>query len=139
MRRLRPLTESECYARCYGGDGDESVRVVRVELRKMLDTMPQVEAEFARTWSGEQKTQWAAATDLLLKSALAQPVVALVHNLTAGPGAPPGGVVGEGGVAGAVLFARIGYAALYVPAALTGGTGLGYFIYRQLTRNPGLL
>lgn len=44
-----------------------------------------------------------------------------------------------GGVAGALLFARIGYASLYLPAALTGCTGLGYFAYRQLTRvrNPG--
>ena len=30
MRRLRPLTEAECYARCYGGSADE-VRVVRIE------------------------------------------------------------------------------------------------------------
>ena len=28
--RLRPLSESECYARCYGQRGDESVRLVRV-------------------------------------------------------------------------------------------------------------
>ncbi|MEX2211953.1 MAG: hypothetical protein WD689_09370 [Gaiellaceae bacterium] len=32
--RLRPLSESECYARCYGQRGDESVSVVRVEVRK---------------------------------------------------------------------------------------------------------
>ena len=32
MRRLRPLSEAECYARCYGG-WDESVRVVRLEPR----------------------------------------------------------------------------------------------------------
>jgi hypothetical protein len=30
MRRLRPLSEAECYARCYGS-GDENVRVVRVK------------------------------------------------------------------------------------------------------------
>jgi hypothetical protein len=30
MRRLRTLSEDECYCRCYGG-GDESVKVVRVE------------------------------------------------------------------------------------------------------------
>lgn len=29
MRRLRPLSEAECYARCYGSR-DEDVRVVRV-------------------------------------------------------------------------------------------------------------
>ena len=38
-----------------------------------------------------------------------------------------------GGVVGAVLYGGIGYAALYVPGALTGGTGLGYFLYRQFT------
>ena len=32
MRRLRPLTEAECYARCYGG-GDENVRIVRRQRR----------------------------------------------------------------------------------------------------------
>ena len=32
LRRLRPLSEAECYARCYGGH-DERVRVVRVDLR----------------------------------------------------------------------------------------------------------
>ena len=44
-----------------------------------------------------------------------------------------------GGVVGALLFVRIGYAALYLPAALTGATGLGYVAYRQFTRDPGLL
>ena len=29
MRRLRTLSEAECYCRCYGG-GDESVKVVRL-------------------------------------------------------------------------------------------------------------
>ncbi len=33
MRRLRPLTEAECYARCYGS-GDENVRVVRMTPRR---------------------------------------------------------------------------------------------------------
>ena len=31
--RLRPLTESECYARCYG-DGDDNVRFVKLEPRR---------------------------------------------------------------------------------------------------------
>jgi hypothetical protein len=31
--RLRPLTEAECYARCYG-DGDDSVRFVKLEPRR---------------------------------------------------------------------------------------------------------
>jgi hypothetical protein len=33
MRRLRPLTEAECYARCYGG-WEETVRIVRLEPRR---------------------------------------------------------------------------------------------------------
>ena len=33
MRRLRPLSEAECYARCYGGGGDD-VRVLRIEPRR---------------------------------------------------------------------------------------------------------
>lgn len=36
-----------------------------------------------------------------------------------------------GGVAGALLFSRVGYNALLIPAALTGMTGIGYFAYRQ--------
>ena len=46
-----------------------------------------------------------------------------------------------GGVVGALLFARIGYAALYLPAILTGCTGLGYFAYHHIARrrDPGLL
>lgn len=37
-----------------------------------------------------------------------------------------------GTVLGALLFARLGYAALAVPAAATGLTGLGYAVWRQL-------
>jgi hypothetical protein len=33
MRRLRPLSESECYARCYG-TRDEMVRVLHIEPRR---------------------------------------------------------------------------------------------------------
>ena len=33
MRRLRTLSEAECYARCYGSR-DEFVRVVRLEPRR---------------------------------------------------------------------------------------------------------
>lgn len=33
MRRLRPLSEAECYARCYGG-WDDKVRIVRLEPRR---------------------------------------------------------------------------------------------------------
>jgi len=32
MRRLRPLSEAECYARCYGAL-DDTVRIVRLEPR----------------------------------------------------------------------------------------------------------
>jgi uncharacterized membrane protein YoaK (UPF0700 family) len=42
-----------------------------------------------------------------------------------------------GGIAGALLFARISYAALFVPSALTGLVGIGYFIYRQWQSNHG--
>jgi hypothetical protein len=31
--RLRPLSEAECYARCYGGSRDERVLVVRLLSR----------------------------------------------------------------------------------------------------------
>jgi hypothetical protein len=31
--RLRPLSEAECYARCYG-DGDDNVRFVKLEPRR---------------------------------------------------------------------------------------------------------
>jgi hypothetical protein len=33
VRRLRPLSEEECYLRCYGVD-ETTVRVVRLEPRK---------------------------------------------------------------------------------------------------------
>ncbi len=33
MRRLRPLSEVECYARCYGA-WDATVRIVRLEPRR---------------------------------------------------------------------------------------------------------
>jgi len=42
-----------------------------------------------------------------------------------------------GGIAGALLFAAAGYAALYVPAALTGITGVAYVLYRQQQRITG--
>jgi uncharacterized membrane protein YoaK (UPF0700 family) len=42
-----------------------------------------------------------------------------------------------GGLLGAWLFGRVAYAALYLPAALTGGTGLAYFAYRQRQRLRG--
>jgi hypothetical protein len=44
MRRLRPLSEAECYARCYGS-GDDTVRIIRLESRR---------ARYASRLSGEQ-------------------------------------------------------------------------------------
>jgi hypothetical protein len=32
--RLRPLTEAECYARCYGDRTEETVRIVSLEPRR---------------------------------------------------------------------------------------------------------
>jgi hypothetical protein len=37
--RLRPLTEAEAYARCYGR-GDENVRTVRIEPRRPRYDLP---------------------------------------------------------------------------------------------------
>ena len=37
MRRLRTLSEAECYLRCYGGT-DESVKVFRVERPERDET-----------------------------------------------------------------------------------------------------
>ena len=43
VRRLRPLTEAECYARCYGA-WDPTVKIVRLEPRR---------PRFAASVSGE--------------------------------------------------------------------------------------
>ena len=42
-----------------------------------------------------------------------------------------------GGVFGAWLFGHWGYAALYLPASLTGITGLAYVAFRQHQRLRG--
>jgi hypothetical protein len=44
MRRLRPLSEAECYARCYG-DHDPTVTAVKLEPRR---------PRYLPTVSGEQ-------------------------------------------------------------------------------------
>jgi hypothetical protein len=46
--RLRPLTEAECYARCYGGSGDEraGVRVVTRPPRRERVTGEQLRKLF---------------------------------------------------------------------------------------------
>jgi hypothetical protein len=41
--RLRPLSEAECYARCYGGHGDERVSVVRLLPRRSVRATPRGE------------------------------------------------------------------------------------------------
>jgi N-acetylmuramate 1-kinase len=50
-------------------------------LRREMQLFPDwlVEREFGQTWTDEQKSQWQGVTDLLVKSALAQPTVA-VHR-----------------------------------------------------------
>ena len=43
-----------------------------------------------------------------------------------------------GGILGALLFARFDYAALYLPASLTGITGVVYVLYRQRQLHGGI-
>ena len=43
MRRLRNLSEAECYARCYGWRVDEVVTVTKIEPRKMEHSRPRYE------------------------------------------------------------------------------------------------
>jgi len=43
-----------------------------------------------------------------------------------------------GGLLGAGLFGVLAYRALYVPAALTGATGIAYVAYRQWSRTLGV-
>jgi hypothetical protein len=48
MKRLRPLSEQECYLRCYGSSrGDESVTVLPGRVERAADT-PSVVAERIR-------------------------------------------------------------------------------------------
>jgi hypothetical protein len=39
VRRLRPLSEAECYVRCYGG-WDPTVRIVKLEPRRPRYELP---------------------------------------------------------------------------------------------------
>ena len=48
MRRLRPLSEAECYARCYGSS-DDTVRILELEPRR---------SRGASRLSGEQVRQY---------------------------------------------------------------------------------
>jgi hypothetical protein len=48
VKRLRTLSEAECYARCYGDRGMlDTVRVVRIELRRPRHE-PAVDGELLR-------------------------------------------------------------------------------------------
>jgi len=47
VRRLRSLSEAECYARCYGA-GDETVRIVRVIPRWPRGEAPRMSGEELR-------------------------------------------------------------------------------------------
>jgi hypothetical protein len=47
VRRLRPLSEQECYLRCYGA-GDDAVRVVRIESMRPPATDPRMTGEELR-------------------------------------------------------------------------------------------
>ena len=44
--RLRTLSEAECYARCYGGRGEERVSFVR--SARATDARPSADAEHVR-------------------------------------------------------------------------------------------
>ncbi|MDX6507860.1 MAG: hypothetical protein QOG06_2504 [Gaiellaceae bacterium] len=47
MRRLRPLTEEECYLRCYGVD-EATVHVVRLEPRRAVRGLGRITGEELR-------------------------------------------------------------------------------------------
>ena len=46
--RLRPLTEAECYARCYGGHSADRVTIVRLPQRLSASSSPRGESLRAR-------------------------------------------------------------------------------------------
>ena len=47
MRRLRPLSEEECYLRCYGVD-EMTVRVVRLEPKRAVRGLGRITGEELR-------------------------------------------------------------------------------------------
>ena len=47
MRRLRALSEVECYTRCYGS-GDAKVRIVRILPRHPMATLERITGEELR-------------------------------------------------------------------------------------------
>jgi len=54
VRRLRTLSEAECYARCYGWRGEESVRVVVIEPRRPRYEPSHVSGEVLRALFAEK-------------------------------------------------------------------------------------
>ena len=52
--RLRPLSEAECYARCYGGHGDERVSLVRFVNRPVRNADRLQELQEQRRETREQ-------------------------------------------------------------------------------------
>ena len=47
MRRLRPLSEEECYLRCYGVD-ETTVRVMRIEPKRAVRGLGRITGEELR-------------------------------------------------------------------------------------------
>ncbi len=47
MRRLRPLSEQECYLRCYGVD-EATVRVTRIEPKRAVRGLGRITGEELR-------------------------------------------------------------------------------------------
>jgi hypothetical protein len=47
VQRLRTLSEAECYARCYGGRSEDSVKVVKLSPR--LSSQRAVSGEWLRS------------------------------------------------------------------------------------------
>jgi hypothetical protein len=48
VRRLRPLSEQECYLRCYGAAGDVTVRVLRLDPPRPRSTVARITGEELR-------------------------------------------------------------------------------------------
>ena len=48
MRRLRPLSEQECYLRCYGAAGDVTVRVLRLDRPPAQQAVARITGEELR-------------------------------------------------------------------------------------------
>jgi hypothetical protein len=48
VRRLRPLSEEECYLRCYGASGEPLVRVIRLERSSRRQNVAPITGEELR-------------------------------------------------------------------------------------------